>query len=56
MTEGVTDLMYIASGTKDAQLDISPAKPLNGQKIMDPVLQGRHVLQLDHRRHRNVRP
>ncbi|MEG1864772.1 MAG: RagB/SusD family nutrient uptake outer membrane protein [Alistipes sp.] len=33
MTEGVTDLMYIASGTKDAQLDISPAKPLNGQSI-----------------------
>lgn len=26
-TEGVTDLMYIASGTQDAQLDISPAKP-----------------------------
>ena len=25
MTEGVTDLMYITSGTKDAQLDISPA-------------------------------
>ena len=24
-TEGVTDLMYIASGTQDAQLDISPS-------------------------------
>ncbi|MFQ7502464.1 MAG: hypothetical protein ACLRMJ_03705 [Alistipes finegoldii] len=26
-TEGVTDLMYIASGTQDAQLDISPSQP-----------------------------
>ena len=40
MTEGVTDLMYIASGTKDAQLDISPAKPLNGQKIWTQCYKG----------------
>ena len=39
-TEGVTDLMYIASGTKDAQLDISPAKPLNGQKIWTQCYKG----------------
>lgn len=30
MTEGVTDLMYIASGTQDAQLDISPSQPRFG--------------------------
>ena len=29
-TEGVTDLMYIASGTQDAQLDISPSQPRFG--------------------------
>ena len=40
MTEGVTDLMYITSGTKDAQLDISPAKPLNGEKIWTPCYKG----------------
>lgn len=32
--------MYIASGTKDAQLDISPAKPLNGQKIWTQCYKG----------------
>lgn len=32
-TEGVTDLMYIASGTLDAQLDISPAQPRFGQTM-----------------------
>lgn len=40
MTEGVTDLMYIASGTKDAQLDISPTKPLNGAKIWTQCYKG----------------
>ena len=40
MTEGVTDLMYITSGTKDAQLDISPAKPLNGAKIWTQCYKG----------------
>lgn len=40
MTEGVTDLMYITSGTKDAQLDISPAKPLNGQKVWTQCYKG----------------
>lgn len=32
-TEGVTDIMYIASGTQDAQLDISPAKPRFGSTV-----------------------
>lgn len=32
-TEGVSDLMYIASGTLDAQLDISPAQPRFGQTM-----------------------
>ncbi|SKB61753.1 Starch-binding associating with outer membrane [Sphingobacterium nematocida] len=32
-TEGVSDLMYIASGTLDAQLDISPAQPRFGQNM-----------------------
>lgn len=32
-TEGVTDLMYIASGTLDAQLDIAPAQPRFGQTM-----------------------
>lgn len=32
-TEGVSDLMYIASGTLDAQLDISPAQPRFGQRM-----------------------
>src|SRR5690606_25938173 len=32
-TEGVTDLMRIASGTLDAQLDISPAQPRFGQTM-----------------------
>src|SRR5690606_3157746 len=32
-TEGVTDLMYIASGTLDAQLDFSPAQPRFGQTM-----------------------
>ena len=32
-TEGVTDLMYIASGTLDAQVDISPAQPRFGQTM-----------------------
>ncbi len=40
MTEGVTDLMYIASGTKDAQLDISPAKPLNGAYMWRACYEG----------------
>src|SRR5690606_25269772 len=31
--EGVTDLLYIASGTLDAQLDISPAQPRFGQTM-----------------------
>ena len=31
--EGCTDLMYIASGTQDAQLDISPAKPRFGATV-----------------------
>ncbi len=31
--EGVTDLMYIASGTLDAQLDISPAQPRLGANM-----------------------
>jgi hypothetical protein len=30
VTEGVTDLMYIKSGTLDAQLDISPSQPRYG--------------------------
>jgi len=33
VTEGITDLMYIASGTVDAQLDISPAQPRYGQTM-----------------------
>lgn len=32
-TEGVTDILYIASGTQDAQLDISPAKPRFGSTV-----------------------
>lgn len=32
-TEGVTDLMYIPSGTLDAQLNISPAQPRFGQTM-----------------------
>ncbi|WP_256012208.1 RagB/SusD family nutrient uptake outer membrane protein [Desertivirga xinjiangensis] len=32
-TEGITDLMWIASGTLDAQLDISPAQPRFGQTM-----------------------
>lgn len=32
-TECVTDLAYIASGTQDAQLDISPAKPRFGSTM-----------------------
>lgn len=40
MTECVTDLMYVASGTKDAQLDISPTKPLNGAKIWTQCYRG----------------
>src|SRR5690606_22669901 len=31
--DGVTDLMYIASGTVDAQPDISPAQPRFGQSM-----------------------
>jgi hypothetical protein len=31
--EGVTDLMYIKSGTQDAALDISPSQPRNGSTI-----------------------
>lgn len=31
--EGTTDIMYIASGTQDAQLDISPAKPRFGSTV-----------------------
>lgn len=31
--EGVTDLMYIASGTLDAQLDVSPAMPRFGSTM-----------------------
>ena len=42
MTEGVTDLMYIASGTKDAQLDTIPREAAQRTEDMDPVLQGRH--------------
>ena len=33
ITEGVTDLMYIRSGTQDAQLAISPAQPRFGQTM-----------------------
>lgn len=33
VTEGVTDLMHIKSGTLDAQLDISPAQPRFGQTM-----------------------
>lgn len=33
VTEGITDLMYIKSGTMDAQLDISPAQPRFGQTM-----------------------
>jgi hypothetical protein len=32
-TEGVTDLMWIASGTLDASLDISPSQPRFGQNM-----------------------
>jgi hypothetical protein len=32
-TEGVTDIMWIPSGTQDAQLDISPAKPRFGSTV-----------------------
>lgn len=32
-TECVTDLAYIASGTQDAQLDVSPAKPRFGNTV-----------------------
>lgn len=32
-TEGVTDLLWIASGTQDAQLDISPAVPRHGATV-----------------------
>ncbi len=31
--EGVTDILFIASGTQDAQLDISPSKPRVGAKV-----------------------
>lgn len=32
-TEGCTDLLWIASGTQDAQLDISPAVPRHGATV-----------------------
>lgn len=32
-TEGVTDICYIPSGTQDAQLDITPAKPRYGATV-----------------------
>ena len=33
MTEGCTDVMYIPSGTQDAQLDVSPANPRVGNTV-----------------------
>ncbi|MGL4293342.1 MAG: RagB/SusD family nutrient uptake outer membrane protein, partial [Bacteroidales bacterium] len=33
ITEGVTDLMYIRSGTQDAQLAVSPAQPRYGSTM-----------------------
>lgn len=39
-TEGVTDLMYIASGTLDAQLDISPAQPRYGTTMWNNGYRG----------------
>ena len=39
-TECATDIMWIASGTLDAQLDISPVKPRFGATVWDQCYQG----------------
>ena len=44
-TEGVTDLMYIASGTQDAQLDISPPQPA---KVPTDIKKGPFIVVSGH--------
>ena len=39
-TEGVTDIMHIKSGTKDAQLNISPVQPLFGETVWKKAYEG----------------